>query len=465
MKKARLFRRSRSPNLYADFVTEQGERRQRSTRVRTPAEAWHVVAGWSDVPDEATRDATGVVGTQVHTLPIDVTPQGDDELDPLVAYHRVHGGPPTPEEQRFHDGHGRWPLSPEELEQWLTHSTSWWQRLGRRDWTLTAVLVVFSVGSAYTTIQGASQVLPATLAWPMGLAVQLLLFLLLEGLVARAVPIRRWGGVVVLTSLSIYTSFFSYYDQLAGDALDRRQVDHARQLHAALVASVYAPARSRALRLRSEGEALLAQAEHEARRGSTTGVRGYGPRARSLAEKGTRSLIDAERVQADVDRLGPSFEGSLDALTAEQVYRRDLEAWQLAPPDWKEGLPVPAREDYVSAADEVALLTPLHQVAAGEPAARDVAAARRVGRRDHPVPGDRGGAFVVARGDAGRDEPTDRDRRGAREGRVADAGRGVPQGSSDPGERRGTAHASGSTGPIVATGQAHFALVSRWPGQ
>lgn len=376
MKKARLFRRSRSPNYYADFVTADGLRRQRSTRKRTPAEAWQVVAGWEDVPDEVAPSvpvvaagATMATGNPVHTEMMDVTPAAAPDVDPLVAYHLVHGAPPTPEEQRFHDSHGRWPLSPAELDQWLEQSTSWWQWLARRDWMLTAVLAVFSVGSAYTTVVGASQILPVSMAWPMGLAVQLLLFLLLEGLVATTAPLRRWGGVVVLAGISVYTSYFCYYEQLAGEAHDREQVDRALQLHAELVSTIFAPARSRALGMRSEGESLLAQAEQEAARGGTTGVHGYGPRARALAEEGNRRVVDAARLQTNVDRLQSAFDGSTDGMTAGQIYRRDLEAWQLAPPEWKEGTSPPSREAYLDATADVALLTPLHHVAAGEPAA------------------------------------------------------------------------------------------------
>ncbi|NER03556.1 MAG: hypothetical protein F6K17_13510 [Okeania sp. SIO3C4] len=81
----------------------------------------------------------------------------------------------------------------------------------RRDITLMVVLSFFNIGSGATTILGAMQILPIYLAWTVGGAIQIMLFLLQAGLAAKHTPVRKWFAIMVLASASVYTSFFTYY--------------------------------------------------------------------------------------------------------------------------------------------------------------------------------------------------------------------------------------------------------------
>lgn len=243
---------------------------------------------------------------------------------------------------------------------WLT---SWFRD---RDVALLVLLAVLNVGSAYTTIIGARQILPAGMSDVLGAAVQTMLFLMLAGFAVNRSVVRRWMAIGLFAFASVYTSFFTYYEQLAKEADLRVQLDTALQQHATLVSAVYQPARSRADQLNHEAEAMIDLADREANRGSTTGVKGYGPVARQYAEKGNQMLVQAQRLQADVERLEPHFEFEIEGTTPEEVYRRDLEAWQLAPAEWKAEVPAPSRDDYVDMAAQVALLTPYNRVKSGE---------------------------------------------------------------------------------------------------
>lgn len=244
---------------------------------------------------------------------------------------------------------------------------SLWQKLSdERDIALLVLLGVLNVGSAYTTIIGARQILPAGMSDIVGAAVQAMLFLMLAGFAMNRSFFRRWMAIGLFAFASVYTSFFTYYEQLAKEADLRAQLDRAMQVHAVLVSEIYQPARSEAEKLLGEAHAQIALADAEAERGVITGFKGNGPQTRELAAKAQELLVQAKRLEADVNRLEPHFEYEMEGLAAEDVYRRDLEAWQLAPADWKIDVPTPVRADYVDMQAQVALLTPYNRVRAGE---------------------------------------------------------------------------------------------------
>ncbi len=141
-----------------------------------------------------------------------------------------------------------------------------WMR--ERDWALLGLLLCLNVGSAYTTILGARQIMPThEMADILGATVQITLFLMLSGFAVNGAPIRKWIVVAIFAGLSIYTSFFTYYEQLAQDADSRSQLDTALQAHSAFVSSTgYQSARSQADALMKEAEALFELAEQEKRK-------------------------------------------------------------------------------------------------------------------------------------------------------------------------------------------------------
>lgn len=236
----------------------------------------------------------------------------------------------------------------------------------RTDRVLLFLLVILNIGSAYTTVIGARHVLPRPMSDVVGLTVQLMLFVTLAGFAARHAPIRKWFVVGVLAMASIYTSYFAYYDRLAATADANTKLDRAMQAHAAFVSAVYQPTLTRITQLDLQANERLAQAELEGRRGLTTGVVGYGPVARKLAGEATSLQVESARLKADLERLKDRYEYDPEGLTAEQIYARDLSAWQISPDDWKAAVPAPERGVYVDLEQEVKLLTPFHKIKRGE---------------------------------------------------------------------------------------------------
>lgn len=236
----------------------------------------------------------------------------------------------------------------------------------RSDKVLLFLLLVLNLGSGWTTVLGARQVLPSPLAEILGLTVQIMLFLLLAGATARHAPVRKWLVVGVFAGLSVYTSFFTYYETLAGQAVTADGLDRAHQAHAAFVSAAWQPTVTQAGRLQEEAAALDALTRDEAKAGVTTGAVGYGPQAREYAAQAREKRTQAAVLQRDLDRLAPLFERDLAGQTAEQVYQGDLAAWQAAPDAWKAAAPTPTRAAYVDLEQQVGLLTPFYKVQRGE---------------------------------------------------------------------------------------------------
>lgn len=231
---------------------------------------------------------------------------------------------------------------------------------------LLVLLALLNLASLYTTVVGARQVLPWPMSDVLGVAVQTMLFLALAGFVGRHAPIRRWIVVAVFAAASVYTSFFAYYEQLAGDALGAANLDRARQAHAAFVDETWEPVLAGVESTERQAAQLLDQAEREGRDGLTTGVVGFGPVARRLAEEARTTELAAAERRADLERMRPRFEVDAQAMAAEELYLFDLETWQAMPDAWKTTAEAPSRAAWLDLDQEVALITPFEKVRDGE---------------------------------------------------------------------------------------------------
>jgi hypothetical protein len=237
---------------------------------------------------------------------------------------------------------------------------------GARDRVLLVLLFGLNVVSAFTTVVGARMVLPWPMSDVLGLAVQAMLFLALSGYVAAHAPLRRWLVVGVFSFVSVYTSFFAYYDQLAGASLDSANTDRARQAHARFVDAVWQPQQAEVDALERKAAASFALAEREGKVGVTTGRVGYGPKARQYAEEARQLEVTAAERRADLERLRPRFEVDATAFDAQALYLWDLETWQSAPDGWKAEAPLPTRAEWLDLEQEVAMITPFSKVSHGE---------------------------------------------------------------------------------------------------
>ena len=240
------------------------------------------------------------------------------------------------------------------------------QAKSKTDRWLLLLLVILNVGSAYTTVMGARQVLPHGMATVIGLTVQFMLLLTLAGFAARHAPVRKWFVVGVLACASVYTSFFAYYGNLAGKADEAAALDRAVQAHASFVSEAYQPTLTKITQLEQEAAELYAMSRKEGRGGLTTGVVGFGPVAKRFAAEASQKEVEAARLNADLERLKDRYEYEIDGLEPEQIYTRDLSAWQISPDAWKEDVPAPERGIYIDLEQEVQLLTPWWKIKRGE---------------------------------------------------------------------------------------------------
>lgn len=234
----------------------------------------------------------------------------------------------------------------------------------QRDWVLLFCITGISLVSSGTTILGAKQILPSPMAEVIGVSVQTMLYLLLTGMMMSHSVVRRWFGISVFTVISIYTSFFTYYEELGSEADAADQIEEALIAHAALVSDLYSPIRNECDRLMREADALTDATELEARGGSMTGISGYGPVARKMAREASAKRLAAMEPCSVADRLQPLFEIDVEGITPDELFRSDLAAWQQAPD--RNGSVAPERATYVDLDAQVALLTPFHRVLDGQ---------------------------------------------------------------------------------------------------
>lgn len=235
-----------------------------------------------------------------------------------------------------------------------------------RDRVLMGLLFVLNLGSLLTTVLGARELLPSPMAEILGFSIQAMLFTMLSGFAGEHAPLRKWLVVTVFASACVYCSFFAYYEQLGRAGDEERLRARAQERHAELVQAVFAEGSNAGERLRREAAALERQAEDEARRGSTTGQSGYGPRAKEMRAAANAAALRAEQHLAIVEPLEPLFAFDAAALAPREVFERDLAAWQAAPAEWRGGFPKPRYEDYVDEAAQVAFLAPLQRVRQGD---------------------------------------------------------------------------------------------------
>ena len=234
------------------------------------------------------------------------------------------------------------------------------------DKVLLFLLIFLNIGSAYTTVVGAREILPRPMSDVIGLTVQMMLLITLAGFAAKHAPVRKWFVVGVLACASIYTSFFAYYGKLAAEADANAKLDMALQAHAAFVSDIYQPTLSKITQLEQEAKQLYDQSNREGRSGLTTGVVGFGPVAKKYAAEARMKEMEAARLQADLDRLQHRYEYETEGLEAEQIYSKDLAAWQISPDSWKAEIASPERGTYIDLEQEVKLLTPFYKIRRGE---------------------------------------------------------------------------------------------------
>ena len=231
-----------------------------------------------------------------------------------------------------------------------------------RDIILMVVLTFFNLGSGATTILGAMQILPIKyLAWTLGGAVQLMLFILQAGLAANRTPLRKWLAIMVLATASVYTSFFTYYDKLAQGTNEKRGMDMALKAHNRLIREVYTPIEDHLRDLQGDAKRLRAKATAEKERGIQTGLIGYGEQARELDEQALDKETKAKNFENTVNQLRPLFKYDPKNLKPVDILNNDRNALSSAPEKFRKNYQL-ERGEYIDEDLEFSLLAPYLKV-------------------------------------------------------------------------------------------------------
>jgi hypothetical protein len=232
-----------------------------------------------------------------------------------------------------------------------------------RDRVLTVLLAIINLGSGATTIMGAMQVLPIALAWVIGGTTQMMLFLLLGEFTVKHAPFRKWVAVLVLTFISVYTSFFTYYKELAGEASEKLAHDRAALAHQKFVADLYTPMKDSLKQLEDEAASARVLAEAEKSRGVQSGLGGgYEAEARKLDLQALDSENKAKNFKSTVEQVSPKFEYDIKGLKPNEILEKDRQALTEVPAERRQNYPELKREMYIDEELDVSLLAPYNKV-------------------------------------------------------------------------------------------------------
>lgn len=205
----------------------------------------------------------------------------------------------------------------------------------KRDMPLLVILLIFNFWSGATTIIGAQQILPDSLALICGLAIQIMLFGLLSGWIMKYSTIRKWFAILIFSIASVYTSFFCYYDVLAGDINIRDAFNSAYEQHQQLKANILTPVEQNYIKSKNELKNLEKLAKQECDFGITTGIAGCGPKYRSIKIEIIRKESEVENNKILFKKIQNKFNIDVNKLSPNEIYKHDLEILSLAPKQLK----------------------------------------------------------------------------------------------------------------------------------
>lgn len=229
------------------------------------------------------------------------------------------------------------------------------------DWLLFVVVSLLELVELFTMYHGTHQFLPLVPAVVATIGVLALLWIFLTHLAGKNMAWPWWHVVVVTLSLGvIYMSTFTYYEMLAGEQLAEQGQARAKAVHARLVGQIYTPRRTEADSLRAQSNELLQQASDEAARGGRTGAVGYGPVARALKADGDQLGRQASALEPTLELLAPH--ATPPDASPVGLFEASVALWQSAPAEWRAGVPLPERGEFIDEASEIAILRPVRGV-------------------------------------------------------------------------------------------------------
>ncbi|NEQ75490.1 MAG: hypothetical protein F6K23_22010 [Okeania sp. SIO2C9] len=196
----------------------------------------------------------------------------------------------------------------------------------KRDIKLLIALTILNIGSGFTTMRGAAQILPRIVGWSSGAAIQALLFLLTSGSTLKHDPFSKWMAVGAFSILSVYTSFFAYYDYLVVETREKDGFNRAISAHQNLVREIFTPIEEKAQQLENEIKSKDAEIERELKGEGLTGIVGDGPRVEQLRREKDKLLIRFDQVKPVANELRPLFDYDLEGKEPQEIFNADRKA-------------------------------------------------------------------------------------------------------------------------------------------
>jgi hypothetical protein len=202
---------------------------------------------------------------------------------------------------------------------------------GKKFITFTFILIL-SLVSGSTTIEGAKLLFPDGIGFMAGFVIQSILFIFFVDLIPRSFPQHLKSVVLLLlVPISIYGSFFFYYDKMSGSTNQNAQLDYAARAHNRLVAQVFTPLKTKLSELQGTVENFERQSEKEAKGLGATREVGRGQEARKFAVKAIEAEGEIASLKPIVQNLKGLFELDIKKLTPEEILESDRKALKEVP--------------------------------------------------------------------------------------------------------------------------------------
>lgn len=241
---------------------------------------------------------------------------------------------------------------------------------------ITSILCVFQGISLSTTVKGAHIIFPKSasitlvgtslsfqlIPLVLGSAVQFALILLLIVRARSQSTVRRWSMIILLTLVSIYTSWFCFYDGLLGGELTDNSPKKI-QAHESLKNQVYTPLKAEHDNLQKQLATVKKRWDDEVK-GLRSGIPSIGPEAWKINEERERIENKLNQIEGIItnENIARAFTLSpedIKKMPAKEVYDLGMVAWSSIPTSYKNNAPEPQFPDYEN---PEALLLPLKRL-------------------------------------------------------------------------------------------------------
>ncbi|MBD2207415.1 hypothetical protein H6G33_34150 [Calothrix sp. FACHB-1219] len=244
-----------------------------------------------------------------------------------------------------------------------------------QDKVLLTALSVLNLGSGYTTMVGAAQIFPGLVGYVSGGIIQLMLFLLLSGSAAKHAPVRKWLTVGVFSFISVYTSFFAYYDHLTAKDTGKKAFERAVAANAEVYTEVIAPLKNNVSELEGEIKQLRIDLDRELNQpgNSFTGKRGDGNEAQKIRIQIKQKESELAKLKPSVIEFDKKYPSPKQGDSPQEIFKDTIQAVQLIPnkyrPQEYQGNLNKLRPKFLDEDTGIPLLTPYRKVMKGEDSA------------------------------------------------------------------------------------------------